>query len=71
MAELPPLETNTPCLEVCWVLDLCLALIKAECVCTGAFLMQRRLTFREAPAHPDARRSAPVGLGLKIGAARC
>lgn len=26
----PPLETNTPCLEVCWVLDPCLELVKAQ-----------------------------------------
>lgn len=29
MAELPPLETNTPCLEVCGVLDPRLVLVTA------------------------------------------
>lgn len=63
MAELPPLETNTPCLEV----------LRGAGSPPGAcnssvsvhVLVQRRLTFKRAPAEPDAKRSAPLGPGVE------
>lgn len=66
MAGLPPLETNTPCLEVCWVLDPCLALVKGRVSVHRDLPSSREDSLSErALAEHQARRGAPVGPGVK------
>lgn len=70
MAGLPPRETNAPCLEACWVLDPCLALVKAERVCAGTFPHPEKARFQKGPWQSAAPCEEPRWvLRLKVWAA--